>query len=359
MIDKTINFDRNSKRCHLLSNLKPGDKSFWKISRSLRGVSKNQIPFINYGNTKLTSDTDKAEALANTFAQSNNLTSHYKHSIDKHITKTISDFKNSNPSLHTAEFTSICEVQNILSSLKPSKSPGFDNVSNVLLKKLPFKALKLLVMIFNSCIKLNYFPNKFKNAKVVAICKPNKSKNDPNSYRPISLLNNVGKIFEKIIHSRLNDFVNSNGILAEEQFGFKKEHSTTHQINRIKNIILHNKKNKKSTGIIVLDVEKAFDTVWHNGLIYKLLRANIPTYLCKLIADFISNRKFSVVINNETSPAKSVTAGLPQGSVLSPLLYSIYTSDFKALKYIKTAYYADDTALISSSKLTSALIKKM
>lgn len=125
------------------------------------------------------------------------------------------------------------------------------------------------------------------------------------------------------------------------------------------NTIVNNKRRKLSTGLVLLDVEKAFDTVWHNGLIYKMLESNIPKYLCKIVHEFVSDRKYIVSVNESHSSPKSTSAGLPQGSVLSPLLYSLYTSDFSPPPYVGTAYYADDTALITSSKLTSALLKKM
>lgn len=106
-------------------------------------------------------------------------------------------------------------------------------------------------------------------------------------------------------------------------------------------------------------MEKAFDTIWHKGLIYKMLQANIPKYLCKIISDFLAERQFIVSVNGTLSSPRTTMAGLPQGSILSPLLYSFYVSDFSAPKYVKTAYYADDTALITSGKLTSALLKRM
>lgn len=172
-------------------------------------------------------------------------------------------------------------------------------------------------------------------------------------------MSNLGKLFEKLIHFRIQDFISSQNIIPNEQFGFRKEHSTVHQISRIKNKILNNKRNKKSTGILLLDIEKAFDTVWHSGLVYKLLKANIPKYLCNIVHNFIENRTFKVSVNNTFSNSKAIPAGLPQGSVLSPLLYSLYISDFKPTSLTDIAYYADDTAIITSSKLTSALLKKM
>ena len=101
-------------------------------------------------------------------------------------------------------------MSNIISTLKVSKSPGLDNVPNLLKKKLPAKALKLYLY---NCIRLNYFPNILKNAKVIARCKPNKQKNNPNSY---SLLSNLGKFFERIIFARRNEFVTTNSGIAKE-----------------------------------------------------------------------------------------------------------------------------------------------
>lgn len=339
--------------------MKPGDKRFWSLSRNLRGKRKNQIPNLLHGTHKLISDEEKAEELANTFSKSHYLTLHYSHPFEANINQAVGNLKLEPPTLDEAELITANELANVLANLKTHKSPGLDNVPNALLKNLPDKALKILLAIFNSCIRLNYFPSAFKKAKVVAVHKPHKPKSNPSSYRPISLLSNLGKVYEKLIHNKINDFVSSHGIIAKEQFGFKKEHSTTHQISRIKNKILSNKYNHKSTGIILLDIEKAFDTVWHYGLIYKLISMHLPKYLCKIIADFLDNRNFSVSVNNVRSSTMAIPAGLPQGSILSPTLYALYTSDFKASKTIDVAYYADDTALLTSSKLTSALLKKM
>lgn len=358
-INRQINALRNQKWANLLEHLKPGDKRFWKISRSLRRKNKQNIPYLTDGINKLLTDDEKSELLASTFAKAHSLTFNYTHSVDNIVNSTAQKLKLENPTTQNADFITINELSSVLSNLKSSKSPGFDNVPNILLKNLPQKAVQLLTRIFNSCIHLNYFPIDFKRAKIIPIQKPNKPNNNPNSYRPISLLSNLGKVYEKLIHTRIETFVMNNNIISEKQFGFKKGHSTVQQIGRIKNKILTNKRLRKSTGLILLDVEKAFDTVWHHGLLYKLVTANIPKYLCKIIADFLVNRKFAVSLNNGISSYKNISAGLPQGSILSPILFSIFTSDFKPNKEADVAYYADDTALISASKLTSALMKKM
>lgn len=358
-INRQINKERNRQWSYLLENMTPGDKKFWKVSRSLRGKRKMQLPPLEVGNDKLVSDEEKAEILANTFLNSHILTQNYKHPSEHNILRTVENFNSNPPDGSNVVLITESELTSILLQIKATKAPGLDNIPNILLKNLPEEAVKLLVRIFNSCMKLNYFPSEFKKAKVVAVHKASKPRNNPSSYRPISLLSNLGKIYEKCILYRMNEFAVANNLIIKEQFGFKRDHSTVHQTKRICNKILLNKSCKKSTGMVLLDIEKAFDTVWHNGLIYKLISMNFPEYLCKIIADYLKNRSFCVSVNNRSSSFKSIPAGLPQGSILSPILYSLYTSDFKHTRSFNVAYYADDTALISSSKLTSALLKKM
>ena len=157
------------------------------------------------------------------------------------------------------------------------------------------------------------------------------------------MLNILGKIFEKIILIRLNEFTEQNDILSKEQFGFRRDHSTIHQVKRIVNIINTNKNHRKSTGIVFLDIEKAFDSIWHNGIIFKLSKFGYPIHLQKIIKSFLSDRYFAVNLDNEKSTQRGIPAGVPQGSILSPTLYSIYTSDFKALRNQTAAFYAPST----------------
>lgn len=147
----------------LLEKIKPGGKRFWKLSRSLRGKRKNQILNLEIGTDKLVSD-----CLADAFSQSHYLTMNYTHPSEININRRIEKFKTEAPFLENIEYINESEMTNILSTLKCSKSPGFDEIPNILLKNLPEIRKKLLVSILNSCIRLNYFPSEFKKAKVVA-----------------------------------------------------------------------------------------------------------------------------------------------------------------------------------------------
>ena len=117
-----------------------------------------------------------------------------------------------------------------------------------------------LTTIFNWCLRNGYFPKQFKTAKVIPILKKGKDKKSAKNYRPISMLNGLDKIFEKIILNGLNEYTEENNILSKEQFGFRKDHSTIHQVKRIVNMITMNKNQRRSTGVVFLDIEKAFGT---------------------------------------------------------------------------------------------------
>ena len=120
-----------------------------------------------------------------------------------------------------------------------------------------------------------------------------------------------------------NEYTETNNIIKNEQFGFRKEHSTVHQVKRIVNFISNNKSTRKRTGLVLLDVEKAFDSIWHNGLIFKLNKFGYPIYLQKMVQSFLSERSFVVNIGTEYSSPHNIPAGVPQGSVLSQI-FNLY-----------------------------------
>lgn len=155
----------------------------------------------------------------------------------------------------------------------------------------------------------------------------------------------MGKIFEKIIYHQLIEFIETRQLLPKHQFGFRRGHSTTQQATRIKKFIANNKNLKRTTEIVLLDIEKAFDSIWHDGLIYKLIKMKLPRYLIRIIQAFITKRKFAVHVNASVSDIIDMPAGLAQGTCISPLLYSLYVADMPNEDKIKTALYADDTAL--------------
>jgi hypothetical protein len=184
------------------------------------------------------------------------------------------------------------------------------------------------------------------------IPKPGKDPTNPLSYRPISLLNIAGKVFEKILSTRLKNFLEINNLLPPEQFGFRSERSTINPILEFHTDTTRHANLKEHTLAVFLDIERAFDRVWHDGLVQKLIKIPINLNFIQLIDSFLSNRTCSVKIQNIKSRPIALQAGVPQGSILSPLLYIVYCRDFPVTDAprTKTRLFADDTAVWTSQR---------
>lgn len=208
-------------------------------------------------------------------------------------------------------------------------------------------------------LQLSYFPAVWKLAKIIALPKPGKDPKLLNSYRPISLLSSLSKVVERVVLNRLNKFIRTNDILIPEQFGFRKGHSTIKQLARVKRFIINNFSCKKHTGMLLLDIEKAFDTVWHTGLLFKLIKHKFPKYLVLFIKSYISNRTFKVTVRDRKSQSRRIEAGVPQGSVLGPVLFNLYINDLPRTTNTEVALFADDTAIFTSSWRTDTIVNRL
>ncbi|GFW94104.1 RNA-directed DNA polymerase from mobile element jockey [Trichonephila clavipes] len=157
------------------------------------------------------------------------------------------------------------------------------------------------------------------------------------------------KLAERLILSRLNDFLATNKILISQQHGFRPQLSTSHQLLRVVEYAKSGFKEKKCTGAVFLDIQKAFDRVWHTGLLYKLIKINAPPQLILIIKSFLNNRSFAVRVNDTHSSTKQIRAGAPQGALLSPTLFNIYVNDIPKTRQTTVCLYADDTAILTQS----------
>lgn len=248
------------------------------------------------------------------------------------------------------KLATVTETQQIIKRLKNPKAPGIDKVNNRPIKQLPALGILYINLIINACLKLGHFPDRWKHAEVMAIKKPDKPSSSPKSYRPISLLTSLSKILERVILSRLTEHLTANNIIPEQQHGFRNQKSTITQLMRVKNYCQSALRNKRSVGMILMDVEKAYDRIWHDGLIFKLIKINTPKYLILIINSFLRNRTFSVKVDNAASGVKNIKFGLPQGAVLSPTLYNVYTADVPIPERAEIALFADDTAFYYASR---------
>lgn len=244
-----------------------------------------------------------------------------------------------------------CEgLLNHIRKLKNKKAPGKDNITATTLKNLPRKPLVKLLNIINSGLRLHYFPRTWKQAIVVPIPKPNKNHSVPQNYRPISLLSNPGKLYERIILSRLQLEIEELEVLPHEQFGFRPRLSPVLQLLRITETISESFLRKDSVTAIFMDVATAFDKVWHEGLLFKMHHLQLNPTLTQIVRSFLSNRSFQVKLQDHLFTTRMITSGVPQGSVLGPTLYNLYTYDPPETAGAIKALFADDTALLAASR---------
>lgn len=229
-------------------------------------------------------------------------------------------------------FVTLDKLKSKIKSLNNKKFSGPDNIPNIAIKNLPNCMLKCLTIILNNALNFGYFPTAWKKDKVIALLKKGKPPNNPTSYRPISLLSNLGKLFETIINDNLMKQCSKLNLIPGIQFGFKKRHSTMHAVHKLISEANWVLSNKLCMGACLIDLEKAFDSVWTEGLLSKLLNKKVPRYLVKLTEDFSNNRSFKV-FNHDGYSEKNVLINnsLPQGAINFPILFNIFTNDLLTL----------------------------
>ena len=241
------------------------------------------------------------------------------------------------------------EVLKEIQNLKLKKAAGYDLISPKVLKELPSEGICLITYIFNAILRLFYFPMQWKTAQVQLILKPGKPAELASSYRPISLLPILSKILEKLLLKRILPVIDEYNLIPDHQFGFRRKHSTVEQVNRVYSTARKAIEDGEYCTAVFLDVSQAFDKVWHPGLLYKIKRL-FPLEIYKLLYSYLANRYFFVKVKQEITNIVEISSGVPQGSVLGPILYTIFTSDLPLSGETCTATFADDTVIMSVSK---------
>jgi hypothetical protein len=351
-----LNEWRNDQWSGTLESLDPEDQSLWKMTRRVMRVPTPSPPLVTPGGTAL-SHPEKAEALADT------LESHFQPvnapsypAVIEKVTEALQAYSYAPAS--EPQLTNPMEVQDAIQGLKVGKAPGPNGLPNRGLKHLPQRAISLLVALFNAALLAQYFPPVWTHACVISILKPGKDPSLPSSYRPISLLGTIGKLFEKILLSTVLIEVSGRGLLRDEQFEFRPKHSTTLHLARLIERVTRNFGAKRLTGSIFLDVAKVFDTVWVDGLLFNLTALNFPSYIVKIISYCLHNRTFEAAFLTATSTRRHMRAGVAQGGLVSPVLFSLYVNDMPVpSRHVDLALYADDTAIIATSRKSTLLIR--
>jgi len=250
------------------------------------------------------------------------------------------------------------EVKQVISSLKNS-SAGWDDIPTSIAKKCIDNFIEPLTYLINSSLSEGIFPMELKLARVVPIFKAG----DPSritNYRPISVLSFFSRVFEKIMYNHVLNFMNKNNIIYEHQYGFRQKHSTQQAIITLVDRITHSLDKGDIVISVFLDLKKAFDTVDHNILLKKLYAYGIRGNYYNWFKSYLSDRSQYVVYDDKQSDTHHIKCGVPQGSILGPLLFIIYMNDIcNVSQFLMTILYADDTSVSLSANDLNSLIDQL
>ena len=235
------------------------------------------------------------------------------------------------------------QVLNALKNLKNGKATGPDKIPVTLVKDASEFISLPLTLIYNSSLKNGIFPDIWKLARVAPIFKSGK-RDDTNNYMPISILSIFSRVFDKIVHDQLQDFLRAHGILTKNQNAFQKLCSTITSLISSSENWLKNTDDHKLNLTLFLDLKKVFDTVDHKILISKVVKYGVRGIEIEWFKSYLKERRQYCSINGQKSEIKDVRCGIPQGSCLGPLLFIVFLNDFEGyLDYSKASMYADDT----------------
>lgn len=341
-----------------LEELTTEDNSLWTTTRALT-KRRTDIPSVTNGQQTAVCSEEKAEIFADALAEQFKENPPNK---DRRFNQTIEQIGTTRED-HTREEIedpiTAEEIRETIKGLKKRKAPGREGITHEALKNLTEEGIEAIAEIGRKVLEYGYFPRRWKTAVAIMLPKANKNKKEVGSYRPISLLPAISKVIEKSIQRRLKTHLEERSTIPDHQFGFRNQHTTTQQLARITEDIIERYNVAIPTGAIFLDIEKAFDKVWHAGLIYKLKREKVPHYITNTIQSYLKERKFKVKIEEATSEEKDIGAGVPQGSVLGPLLYNLYTADMPTSEETRTAQFADDTAIYTSNRNKKTITRRL
>lgn len=345
---------------------KSNPTEFWKHIKRLKGNTKPNINSLFSNGRKIT----EPQEIADTFRL------HWQPIYHPHPpargglahTRLVNNFNERNkertsPEVHIHldnlspehELTTPIDPDDVKRQFKstPKKTPGRTGINYHMVRRLPNNFIDAYTRLFNACLASGYFPSSFKTANVSFIPKKGVDHQNPLNYRPISLLEVTGKCFEHIINTRLHNYLEDENLLSPKQFGFRRQRSTHDSLNILTNYIHINTKRpgrKHKVALITKDVKRAFDTVWHKGLIYKICNNfRFPIIIQKLLSHYLINRSIFIKFKNTFSQPFTPLAGVPQGSVLAPTLYILFNND------LPNPYHANSLTLTYADDVTQAV----
>ena len=336
-------------------NMEKDSKKLWNLVKTLNDEAPSHGKTVLEVNKQLLTEKRAANEFAKFYKKESTLTIPQEkiRRAKEEIKIRSADLPNAEPCMH--DLLKQGELEAAIRKLKTKKAPGPDGVSNDMLKHLGPIAKKTLLQIFNCSWQAGIVPEIWKKATIVPILKKGKAKTSPGNYRPISLLSCVGKLMERIVTCRLSWFLESREVLSQTQTGYRQHRSTEDQLAYISQEIENSFQEKRKLLAVFFDLSRAFDRVWKKGLQLKMLRAGVSSLMYRWISSFLYHRYARVKLDGSLSKQVRLPDGVPQGSVLSPVLFLLYINDITHTlpPRVSNSLHADDLAVWTSADHTT------
>ncbi len=345
-LKRTIKEAKKQFFTHKFNSIKDDPKMYWKNLNSLLNSSKNKdsLPKTIYNDN---ADLNNEQEICDGF---NNYFSTIAESAVNQIPPTEADYRDylGTANLNIFNFEKISPIETKIFIKKfQNKNCNVNDIPVYIYKISSDIISEPLTFMINESLETGTFPDSLKCARIRPIFKKGNKQNIKN-YRPISILPFFSKLIEKMVHKQLIFYLNLNNIISQHQFGFLKNTSTEHALINIIESIYKNLEGKESTISVFLDLSKAFDVVDHGILLHKLSYYGVRGFPYQWFCSYLNNRSHYVKINDKTSSTVNVNLGVPQGSILGPLLFLLYVNDMSSAVNSKIIQYADDTTMITS-----------
>ena len=333
-----------------ITSQKVGCHDFWQVANSVLNKGKSAIPHLFNGLEVLSFASDKAKLFAKNFSKNSNL-------LDSVISLPVF-LSRTTLKLHNIPVTPKM-VKKVITNIDLSKASGPDSIPVVVLKNCEPELSYILAELFNKCLKESCFPDCWKVSLVVPVFKNVGERSTAKNYRPVSLLSVVSKVFEKLVNNRIVDHLEKCGLFSDFQYGFRSSRSTADLLTVVSDRIARAFNRSGATRAVALDISKAFDRVWHAGLLHKLKSYGISGQIFGLISSFLSNRWLRVVLDGKSSQEYPINVGVLQGSILGPAIFLVYINGLSDDVLCDIAIYANDTTLNSMCDQASGLWQQL
>ena len=345
---------------------KTDSRQVWRTIRNLDGrvAPRKENEVLVCDGKAYVGDRQKAKQFAKVYKKVSKIS---KGPRDRTIKRKNREFLNERPQTRTKYETEITweELERVITDASTNKAAGDDDIPYDIIKALGPRAKKSILHIYNKVWNGEQIPQRWRTAVIKPLLKEGKDPKAPGSFRPIALTACLGKLLEKIVADRLSAFMETNNLLNPNQAGFRKERCTTDQVLKLVQVAsdkIHENKEGSTTLVTFFDFSRAYDKVWREGLISKMIKLNVPYQFIKYTRLFLSARRTVVDINGVKSDRFYLNEGLPQGSAISPLLFLLFINDITehTQSGATPSLFADDTSVwIEATKDKEKSVKNM